>query len=354
VSRRPSLPTLKDVAERAGVSPTTASMALSGRTGSAHLSAASIARVRRAADELGYRGNYHARTLSTGRSQTIGLAVGSGPVSVISHRYWGQICGGVESAARARGFDLLLVGGTGAVEPLERATHHLEARRVDALIVLRALYPELPQALLRSHLPIVVYDDHHAEEAKLPRVRFDDRPGTDAAVAHLAELGHRELLWVGPGPNLPHEQERLDHVRAAAAPRGLRVLVHHFPPQRHSDRIGFAPVSGFHQALRDLPLARATTAIMCWNEAVALAVNAVLAERGLVVPRDVSIIGFDDLFADLANPTLTTISHACAAIGEKAIAMAAEMVDGSRARTAKIEMVPASLVIGNSTGPAPR
>ncbi len=330
-------------------------MALSGRTGSARLSSAAIQRVRDSAKALGYRGNYHARTLSSGRSQTIGLAVGSGPVSLLSHRFWSPICGGIELAARAKGFDVLLIGGTERFEPLERALHHLEARQLDALIALPALYGPLPAAVLKSHLPIVIYDDLGSRRTKLPCVRFDDRPGIEEAVAHLAGLGHSDILWIGSGvPRIESEQRR-EHLAAAAARHGLaiRTVRYELGPHRTDGQITL--VADYQRALADRGFPTSASAIMCWNEAIALAVYGILAERGAAVPRDVSIIGFDDLLADLANPALTTISHACQELGMRAVELATDLIEGrDRVLSGRVETVPARLVVRSSTAPASR
>jgi len=347
---QPSLPTLRDVADLAGVSPTTASMALSGRTGSAHISAASIKRVQLAAKRLGYRGNYHARTLSSGRSYTLGLAVGSGPVSVLQHDFFNHICGGVELAARARGFDVLLIGGTETFEPLERALHHLEARRIDALIVFRHLYPGIPTDLALSHLPLVILEGH--DLPKLPAVLFDPDPGIAEAVAHLVALGHRRLLWIAIGSNRTPSMNatRYQAFLAAVHAHGVdsEALVLPIQVTNEQDQRSFTALQ--YAALSAVTLPPSCTAVLCYNDEVAFALIALLAERGISVPEDLSVVGFDDRSGFQSIPALTTISHELRTLGMTCVSLALNILEDRVPRDpVPLIRVPSHLVIRDST-----
>jgi len=344
VSTKPTLPTLRDVADLAGVSSTTASMALSGRTGSAHISPASILKVQAAAKHLGYRGNYHARTLSSGRSYTLGLATGAGPISILEHDFFNHICGGVEAAARARGYDVLLIGGTEALEPLERAQSHLEARRIDALIVLRYLYPAIPAELAHCHLPVVVV--HGQDQPLLPAVFFDPAPGIQAAVRHLSDLGHRRLLWIGVADT---DTPRLVAVQAAVRDAGLE-LEPLLLPRPHSITSARSYTAHCHAVLADLVLPGHGTAVLCYNDELALALLSVLTARGIAVPEHLSVIGFDDRFADYAVPPLTTISHELAELGTASVSLALDLLENRVAPSpAPRVRVAARLVVRSST-----
>jgi DNA-binding LacI/PurR family transcriptional regulator len=349
---QPSLPTLRDVADLAGVSPTTASMALSGRTGTAHISPASIKRVQIAAKRLGYRGNYHARTLSSGRSYTLGLAVGSGPVSVLQHDFFNHLCGGVESAARARGFDLLLIGGTDAFEPLERALHHLEARRIDALIVFRHLHPGISADLAHCHLPLVILEGRDLPQ--LPGVLFDPAPGIAEAVAHLVGLGHRRLLWIAIDKDLNSSMSapRYQAFLAAVSAQGVasEELVVTLPATTEQDPRSFTAL--LYEALSAVTLPPSCTAVICFNDEMALALIALLAKRGISVPEDLSVIGFDDRFGTYAIPALTSISHELRALGMSCVSLALDIVENRVPREpVPLIRVPAHLVVRHSTGP---
>jgi DNA-binding LacI/PurR family transcriptional regulator len=351
VPQESSAPTLKDVADLARVSPTTASMALSGRTGSAHLSQACISRVHSAAKHLGYRGNYHARSLASGRAYTIGLSAGAGPVSLIEHDFFNPIIGGVEAATRARGYDMLVIGGTGAMMPLERAFNHLEERRLDALIIVRTLYPRVTPEIQSSRLPIVLLEG--ADVPELPQVSFDCAPGLIQAVSHLAELGHRRLCWVSPLTELPLTQASLrQHVlEQEVAARGL-VLEHLLLQEPTTDPNALSgTTSGYHQAIVSCTLP-AATAFLCYNDSVALALSYRLMRDGIDIPGQVSVIGFDDRYGGLMVPPMTTVSHSQRLLGETCVHLALDILDGTVATSpVPSRRVASRLVIRGSTGP---
>ena len=349
MASKPTLPTLRDVADLAGVSPTTASMALSGRTGSAHISPASILKVQNAAKRLGYRGNYHARTLSSGRSFTLGLAGGAGPVSILEHDFFNHICGGVEAAARARGYDLLIIGGTETLEPLERAQSHLEARRIDALIVLRHLYPGIPSELVHCHLPVVAVQAQVQDEPQVPAVLFDPTPGLEAAVQHLVSLGHRQLLYLGTEHSDPVRREAF---RAAVRSAGVEATEQRLVLHEPADGRSFTTLC--HEALAGWELPSVCTAVLCYNDELALALLAVLSARGIAVPAALSVIGFDDRFGNYSLPALTTISHELAELGMASVSLALDLLENRVARTpAPRVSIAARLVVRSSTAVAP-
>lgn len=337
-------PTLRQVAERVGVTPATVSYVMSGRAQEMRISAECEQLVRKMAAELGYHGNYHARSLSLGRSMTLGLAVGSGPISVLENPFWSRIAAGIESASRARGYDLLLIGGLESLEPLVRAVRHQRERRIDALIVLRNLYHTLPPELITPDFPAVVIGDQPG--AFRAAVRFDPAPGLEQAVAHLAAAGHRDLLWLG------------GHTDAVIADR-LAVVGHatraHDMTLRevHIDLLSDDSLAALAARIPDnsLGLPGGPSAVICLNDRVALALCSWLAARGRTVPGHVSVIGFDDLWGADAEVPLTTISHSLPAIGHAAVELAVEMAQGRDGGRPLLTRVPSKLVVRTTSGP---
>jgi DNA-binding LacI/PurR family transcriptional regulator len=345
-------PTLQQVAERAGVSKSAAAFVLSGRAVERRIGAACAARVRAAAEALGYRGNYHARTLSTGRSSTIGLTMGTSVHGLMGNDFWGPIAGGVAAAARRRGYDVLMAGGSTADDALVHATQLLETGRIDALVVLSQLFGRIPPALREARQPVVTIGGGDARPSH--DVSLDPAPGIAAAVAHLAALGHRMLLWIGfsrgRGVTLP---ERRAAFRAAARVHGLAIRELTIP-ELVMPEPAFLPrldetVARFRDALAALPWPAGATAVVCYNDLVAFALQELLAERGLRVPADVSVIGFDDVLAAVASPPLTTISHRLVELGATAVEVALDLLAGRQPPAASV--VPAQLVVRRSTAP---
>jgi DNA-binding LacI/PurR family transcriptional regulator len=328
------------------VSKSTAAIVLSGRASACRISAPCVARVQAAALAIGYRGNYHARTLSTGKAATLGLTMVGGDHGSVGNAFWGAIADGVEGAARASGYDLLLIGGHGGDAVLARAASRLETRRIDALIVLRLLFYRLPDELLRSQLPVVTIGGRDAEP--FPDVQLDAAPGIADAVAHLAQLGHRSVCWLA----LERDGQLLLPERRAAflaAARRHRLSVHEVAiaaPDGRDPRPDEA-VARFQELLRPVALPAGVSAAFCYNDLMALALQGVLSARGLSLPRELSIIGFDDLYAPLGSPPLSTISHGLPELGAAAVGIAVALVEGGR--PPPLTLVPARFVVRAST-----
>lgn len=345
---RDRAPTLQLVAEHAGVSKSAAAAVLSGRAVERRIGVACVERVRAAAEALGYRGNYHAKTLSTGRSSTIGLTVGASDNVILANEYWAAVAGGVESAARQRGYDVLLAGGSSSADALDHATELIETGRIDALVVPRQLFAAIPSALLNHRRPVVVISGENHEHSPYD-VRLDPAPGITAAVAHLAALGHRSVLWIGYGHGrsvtLPGRRAAF---RAATRAHKLKAVELALPESRFMPTTVDETVAMHRAELATLSWPPGVTAVFCYNDHMALALQGLLAERGLRVPADVSVVGFDDVFAALAAlPALTTVSHRLSAIGATAVELALQLVDGKTPPV--VRSVPAQLVVRSST-----
>jgi DNA-binding LacI/PurR family transcriptional regulator len=338
--------TIKDVASRSGLSIATVSLVLNGRGEELKISAASMARVRAAAEELGYRSSYSARTLRSGRSWTLGVVQPSEPGSFLVNRFWSAVTVGIDRTARERGYNLLLLGARGDEDATACAAAAMDQRRVDALLVLGGT---LPDELARRETPAVIIVG--SAPKAVAQVGFDPEPGLRAAVEHLHGLGHRSLLWVGAERDgEPHDRERLAVIRAETKKRRMELSSwsvdigpYHDAYERHVevDRAGLS---------RLLPTPEGVTAALCWNDTMALALVSLLVERGIRVPERLSVVGFDDLHASHVVPPLTTIDHALPELGRQAVELAEARIDGAAPR--RVE-VPSRLVVRASTGKAP-
>ena len=341
--------TLKQVAALANVSQATASLVLNGRAEELKISSASSARVREAAEALGYHGNYHARTLSTGRTHTLGLVCSGVDGNMLSHRFFGPYVAGVSEAARAQGYNLLLINPDSFFESYAHAVSFIGTRRVDALIVIGPLSqrPSAPRPLKR---PIVYLNAPPAEDALT--VNVDPAPGIEQAVAHLEASGHRDILWIGSTrEGVIMYPERAAAFRRACAEAGITAREWSVQVDTSYSPHVEENIARYRQALADgLCLAPSTTAIMCLNDTMGLALYAVLADRGLHVPDDLSIIGFDDLHAAYAIPAMTTISHMLREMGATAVTVVLERLQQpDEAPFARDIRVPARLVVRQST-----
>lgn len=290
-------PTLADVAERSGLSKAAVSMVLNDRPG-ARLSAEAAERIRTAAEELGYRPNPAAQSLRLGKTRTIGFV--SDEVTVT--RYASGLIRGVLDTARRNDHTVLIAEATD--HDLAAAVESVADRRVDGLVIgLMAArlidVPDIPEGL-----PIVLVNGLSAQghSSVLP----DEQPAGEAVSRHLLDRGHRAIGILGDLPDVARDPRRsatiadrfagIDGVFAAAGITAARL-----------DLPGWSPGIGYDAAHRILDEHPGLTALIAGNDSVAFGIYQALAERGLRVGSDISVISFDDdEFAAFQRPGLTT------------------------------------------------
>ncbi len=339
--------TIADVARRAGVSTATVSRVLSG-VGRA--SPTTHARVEAAARELGFRPSDVARSLKRRSTLTLGLIV-----TDIENPYFPQLVRAVEDAAIGDGYAILLCN---ADDDPEREASYLDLlveRRVDGLIIAASRLGDRQGAWLETApLPVVLINTT-APDDRIPTIVSDNRAGGAAAARHLLDLGHRQFGYLMPPPRNPDAAERLAGVRDVLAAAGLAV---------DGDASALAidggepTVTGGEAAMAAL-LDRAPrpTAVVAYNDLMAIGAMRAIRRRGLAVPADVSLVGFDDVaFAAYAEPALTTLRQETAEMGRWAVAtLTAGIRAGSAERDhrprAEQRIVPVHLEVRESTGP---
>jgi len=363
------MPSLREIAEEAGVSITTASRVLNQGKHANQISQACAEKVRAVAARLGYTANYHARSMKLGRAETVGVAIDLGEpaerdwwiAAPLSLPFFGGLLGGIERHLRSIGYRMMTIGGDAKLRAPDRGQLEIHQRRIDGLIVLGSLvYNDRTRFLSEAtDDPIVVLD--YAAPTPWPVIDFDDTRGMELAISHLADLGHKELLWVGPNW-LTSPQGREKHFVTAAWDKGLRGSSVRFdvPIGPGLTRYRDGLLADAAQAAVAKHLAdngRRFTGIVCYNDVVAIGAVGALQQAGLRVPQDVSVIGFDDVQASLCNPRLTSVGHQLITMGERAAEMVMAMVNDhttiTRLRGTR-ELIDPELVVRQSTGPAPR
>jgi LacI family transcriptional regulator len=297
---------LLDVALRAGVSRTTASFVLSGRT-DMRISAAAQERVRRAAEELGYRPNIAARSLTTKSTHTIGLISDT----IATRQYAGDFIRGINAAALERGY-LLVIGETeGDPDAVARVTRGMLDRQVDGLIYGTEFTRHVELPAFDQH-PVVLLNCLSAPLLGPAVVPGEYKAGRAAARA-LLDAGHREGIYlVGERPrHLFAARERLAGIRAELSRAGASLAG--TITCRWQVESAYAAVSDF------LDRSGTPAAFICLNDRIALGLYQALSEAKLVIPYDVSVVSFDD--SDLATwlrPQLTSVALPHYAMGYRA------------------------------------
>lgn len=319
---------LADVARRAQVSKATASRVLNGLGKANRISAQTVLAVEEAARALGYLG--HRPPPPRTRSRTIGLIVGSRALFGAGSDYTRGIVAGVTETVRANGYHLLLNHGHHQWEAL--GIDLLADRRVDALVAFNwILTPGFTLIDLEAlALPMVVVGDP-PRPTRRPVVALDYTTAYDEAFDALATLGHRRLGWIAPDharggedPQAPNQRET--KIRDLARARGMDLATCVLSARRKGEVTRDAVIQGHLDDLRArLDELAGCTALLCYNDLLAIALLRVLQERGEEIPKDRSVIGFDDFLADVSIPPLTTISHRCQDLGDRAAVIALEL-----------------------------
>jgi DNA-binding LacI/PurR family transcriptional regulator len=302
---------IKDIAKAAGVSHSTVSRALSD---SPLVKAETKARIKRLAQEMGYTPDAIARSLVTQQTWTVGVVV-----TTITDPFVAEVVQGIEDTAHENSYSVILASSAAKPDRELSAVEMLRAKRVDSVIVtssrVGALYLE---HLERIGAPVVLINNHNEQSGRYTfSVSVDNRHGGCLATRHLVERGHRRIAYISGPADHSDDAERMAGYRQALGQAGLPsdpVLV--IP--------GNGRVDGGQRALGALLSPDSPpTAVFCYNDMTAIGLLSATRQVGLSVPRDLAIVGFDDIpFASHIQPSLTTVAQPQRDMGRQAMNMA--------------------------------
>lgn len=332
--------TIKDVAREAGVSLGTASQALRGRPS---VREETRRRVTAVAARLRYQPSAVARGLVTRRTNTIGLLI-----SDLTNSFFIRAVRSIEAAAQAHGYTVILCHSD--EEPSKEAAHLrvLMERRVDGIILATtAATREAFREVRRQGIPLVFFD-RPVPGVAASSVMVDGREGGRLAAEHLLGLGHRRIAIIH-GPLLrAHGARRLQGYREALQRAGI-------PEDPGLVREGtFKPDSGYALAHSLLDRAPGPTALFCTNNLLTLGALRAVQERGVCIPRDLSLLGYDDMeWWGLTHPPLTVVAQPVHDVGQEAVRLLLRHMErGGRGRAQHVVLKP-ELVVRDSCGPPP-
>ena len=324
-------PTIRDVAEQAGVSIATVSRVLNDR---ADVSAETRERVREVARAVGYSADPAARGLVTQRTQLVAVVVGDNA----GHRdlsllFFGKVMAAISRRLALAGYDSLLL------QPLELGPHH----RFDAaiLIGIDGSDPRVTDLWVRS-VPYVGVDVRVGGRRNA-FVGSDHAAGVRLALTHLYELGHRRIAHIAGARNTVAGADRIAAFQHEMGVLGLEL------PDEYLREADFSSAGGYRETRALLALDERPTAIVAASDLMALAALQAIREAGLQPGRDVAVVGFDDLeAAALAYPPLTTIRQDRQELGTLAAERALELIEHAAVR-GNDTILPVELVVRAST-----
>lgn len=332
---------IKEVALEASVSTATVSHVINNTR---YVSDAVRARVEAAIAKCRYYPNAHARSLASGKSDIIGLVI-----SDIANPFFPELVKSIEAAAFERGYDVILSNTNYNTERTSHYVRRLIERKVAGVAIMTSeMDKRLIDELARREVPAVFLDVGHPG-AHMSNIVVDYNGGIEQAIRHLVELGHRRIAFISGSPELRSSRRRLEAYQ--------RIMGRLLPGEPDLLFEGNFKVDGGRRAAASLLRAHRNnmpTAVIAANDLMAIGVISEIESAGLDVPRDVSVIGFDDIaLAAVTRPALTTVHLPLGDLGAQAV----EVLLGSledMGRTGVEVKIPATLIIRESTAPASR
>lgn len=330
-------PTMDDVAARAGVSRALVSLVMRDSPKvSAHRRRAVLA----AAKDLGYQPHLMARSLAGGTSDIVGVMV-----SDLRNTFFADVVEGMDAAAREAGLELILNTGRRSPTRERTALESLLAFRPGGIVLLS---PVLPAAAIREaaqQSPVVLVS-RSSTAPEIDTVNDDGETGSALAVDHLVRLGHRRIVHLDGGGASTSAARRRGY-RDAMRRHGLEPMV---LPSEHTDSAGMAAI---RKLLNLFSHGNFPTALVCGNDFNAIGAMSALEEAGLRVPRDVSVVGYDNTsLAALRHLSLTTVDQPRVTMGRLAVEALAERLREGRTDPVRHRVEP-TLVVRATTAPIP-
>lgn len=327
--------TIKDIAREAGVSHTTVSRALRGDS---RITSETTGRILQLAQELGYIPNLIAQSLNSQRTFTIGMLVTSVADPVVM-----DFMEGAEDVAQEQGYCIFL--STSRNDPIREfnVVDTFQRRRVDGVIVVASRTGDQYRlALDRIQVPLVLLDSEEVNDTH-PSINVDNVGGTSLAVAHLLQVGHRRIGYIGAVTRPLTNVKRLSGYTQTLEQAQIQIdptwIVN--PPVEDDIECGRLGVEHC--------LAAGVTAIFCYNDQIAISALNTCYRQGIAIPQQLSIVGFDDVRpASYVNPPLTTVRQPLQEMGRRAMKMVLGLIDKAPVQN---ELLDCELVVRASVAP---
>ncbi|HEX7733586.1 MAG TPA: substrate-binding domain-containing protein [Ktedonobacteraceae bacterium] len=332
------MPSIREVAEQAGVSLGTVSNVLNRPE---IVAETTRLRVQTVIEQLGFIRNGSAHQLRAGRSNHLGLVVLD-----VTNPFFTEVARGVEDAANEAGYVVILCNSDSSPEKEQRYLHMLREQRAAGILITPAQNDVSYLQQLRQQEIAVVLLDRPSRARNLCSVAIDDALGGELALRHLLELGHRRITFVSGPLSIRQYAERQQGARRAIKKAGLD------PDEMLSETILAAQNAQSGEQCVETILASTDrpTAIFCANDLLALGVMRGLSQRGMSIPNDIALIGYDDVeFASMLSPGLTSIRQPKYQLGRAAAdLLLQEISEAEKHQHTRIVYKP-ELIVRNST-----
>lgn len=332
--------TIKTIAKMTGVSHSTVSRALRG---SPLVAEDTAERIRQAAQQLGYLPSAAARSLKTNRTRILGVIV-----SGIADPFFSEVLNGIEQAAQAAGYSLFIGSSNHEPEKEEKIFQTMLEQRIDGVIICSTpVSVDRWRQFPTEAFPIVVVNNQAADHYNYS-IYHDDVDGSRQVARHLIALGHHQIAYLGNSQSGKTTLDRLNGLNTEMNAHGLSIIpehIYHVP--------GGSPQMGIEGMNYFLNLPSPPTAVMCFNDMLALGGLKSCRQAGMRVPDDISVTGFDNItISEFSEPPLTTLDQPKKEIGREAAQLLLSLLgsdSGQLNSTQRVKVLKGQLLVRDST-----
>ncbi len=333
--------TIKSIARIAGVSHSTVSRALHD---SSLVSEDTARRIQQIAREQGYYPSAAARSLKTRRTQALGVILSS-----IADPFFADVLYGIEEYSQEKNYSLLIAASQHDPQKEQRIVQAMVEQRTDGLIICSSSFSQAQvHRLLSRGFPVVMVNQQAAENYNFS-IYHDDLDGARQITRHLISLGHRHIAYLGNAASGRTTQDRLSGFLDEMAAQELPV-----PPEYIYHVPGGLPELGQQALSYFMSLAQPPSALFCFNDMLAVGVLRGCQEKGVTVPGQLSVAGFDNItYAAFTNPSLTTFDQPKREIGREAARLLLELLSANQVvlpENQQVKVLQGTLLVRESTG----
>ncbi|WP_044641450.1 LacI family DNA-binding transcriptional regulator [Risungbinella massiliensis] len=332
--------TIKDVAKKAGVSPSTVSRVI---TNHPKISPATKRKVREAMEELGYHPNVMAKSLVSKSTKTIGLVLPHSAEDLFTNPFFSEVLRGMLGYANTKQYDVLMSSANNQAEEMEAVTRMVLGGRADGIILMEPRKEDpIVSKLLEYQFPFVVLG-RTLEHRGILSVNNDNQKAAYDVTNHLIDQGHQRIGFTSGPPDLVVSEDRLKGYQQALVEAGLPFSTNWLI------RGEFLQKSGFHAVSMVMNQIERPTAFVVTDDVVAFSLMRELVAAGFHIPKDVSIVGFNNiLLSEMSNPPITTVDIGIYQLGFSTMQLLIQKIQGEEINQTEV-IVPHRLVIRESS-----
>lgn len=334
--------TIKDVAKKANVAPSTVSRVIADNPS---ISEKTKRRVRKVMSELGYHPNLHARSLANQTTKTIGLVMPSSASKVFQNPFFPEVIRGISSFAHGEDYSLYMSTGETEEEIFQGVVKMVQGRQIGGIILLYSrMNDRIAQYLHEQNFPFVLIGKPYERKEEITYIDNDNYAAAREVTEYFLSLGHKQIAFIGGDSDLLVTKDRLAGMSDALKLADISL------PEEYILHFNFSRESG-RQAVEELmALSSPPTAIMVTDDLIGLGVLSALGKKEISVPEDVSVVSFNNtLMSEIASPPLTTVDVNIYQLGYEAAKYLVDKIEHS-STTAKCIIIPHKIVKRQTCG----